>query len=70
MKKTKYQIIITAYNGNNEMLFSKAQGLFSSNKRILYNTKGEAEVAVAYLKEMVNLPNMNGSYVVFEIKVA
>jgi hypothetical protein len=42
MKAKKFQIIITAYNANNVVLFSKPQGLFSSNKRILYKTQEEA----------------------------
>lgn len=70
MKKVKYQIIITAYNANNEVMLSKAQGTFGSNKRILYNSEEEANEEVSHLKELVNLPNMNGSYVKFEVKPA
>lgn len=69
-KQNKFQIIITAYNANNEVLFSKAQGLFSSNKRILYTSEDDAKKEVEKLKELVNMPNMQGSYVEFEIKSA
>jgi hypothetical protein len=68
MKAKKFQIIITAYNANNVVLFSKPQGLFSSNKRILYKTQEEAEKEVETLKALVNIPSMNGSRVEFEIK--
>lgn len=66
MKKNGYQIIISAFNDKNELVFSKPFGTFSGFKKPFhYNNESEANKEVEILKELYDNHSLK---VTFEVK--
>lgn len=68
MKKNEYQIIISATNDKNELLFSKPYGTFDGSKKPFhYNNESEANKEIESLKELIGYA-YNSLKITFEVK--